>query len=151
MQLPKYKCEINQKKGLVFVRGGINLVLVAPLAGDIIHETSISHPPPPLHPPPGMRNITPSQERAFTLQLHRPWQNRVVIMWNYWYKQTDEWPVRQHVCVCVYISPPMYSLDACERLCPAVGVRAQTRIGEQVPARRGADWGAFSAFKSEAE
>lgn len=97
---------------------GINLVLVAPMARGIIHEPSISHSLPP-PPPPGMRNITPSQEQAFTLQLCQPWQNRVVIMWNYWYKQTDEWPLRS-VCVYVFFLNDVYARErtvfACVRV-----------------------------------
>lgn len=76
---------------------GINLVLVTPTARGIIHEPSISH-----FPPTGMKNTTLSQEQAFTLQLHRAWQNRVVIMWNYWYKHTDEW-VLHWLCICAFL------------------------------------------------
>lgn len=49
-----------------------------------------------------MKNTTLSQEQAFTLQLHRAWQNRVVIMWNYWYKHTDEW-VLDWLCICAFL------------------------------------------------
>lgn len=77
---------------------GINLVLIMPKARGIIHENL--HSLLPLSPP-AMRNITRGQEQAFALKRRGPWQNRVVIMWNYWYKQTDKRPLGTQRLLCV--------------------------------------------------
>lgn len=68
------------------------------MAADIIQE---ARSPPPNRPPHGRRNIALSQERAFIPPLRLGWQNRAVIMWNYWYKQTDEQSL--HLVHVIYI------------------------------------------------
>lgn len=80
----------------MFVRGGINLVLVT--LRDIIHRAAVSQ-----FFPAGMKNITPSQVQAFTVRLCRPWQNRDIIMWNYWYKQSDLWHLTWGCFMFVYM------------------------------------------------